>query len=80
MIDSKEGLPSKINLNLPQVSQVELPNLFGFKEESECLSIEEKIEGQEGRGREEREREAVLDGNLSLKYMNPSCFFTSIRK
>lgn len=59
------------------MSQAELPNLFGFKEESECISIEEKIEGeQEGR----EGREGVLDGNLSLKYMNPSCFFTSIRK
>ncbi len=47
MIDSKEGLPSKIKLNHLQVSQVELANLFSFKEESECLSIEDKIEGQE---------------------------------
>jgi hypothetical protein len=53
-----------------KLSSREASNGLKLDEDSECVSIEQKIEKNEKEGKD----------NISMKFMNPSCFFTSIRK
>lgn len=68
---SKERLGSRLNLNVSmrKLSSREAGNGLRLDDDSDCVSIEEKIE------KNEKERD-----NVSMKFLNPSCFFTSIRK
>lgn len=78
LIVTKEKLHSIMNLNM---TVNHLPLDMGqamFSEESdeedECVSIEHKITG------EIENPENNRDCNLSYKFMNPSCFFESMRR
>lgn len=68
-----------LNFSIQRLSLNDLPQMFNLKEEIEddCVSIEDKIEGVQ-RVEEKGDRRSE---RLSMKHlMNPSCFFTSIRK
>lgn len=77
MFGTKEKIHSLLNINfsanmLPQADM----GFMKFEEESdhdECVSIEHKIQG------EPAQTEGQRDG-LSYKFMNPSCFFESMKK
>jgi hypothetical protein len=58
-----------LNLSMRKLSSREANDLR-LNEDSDCVSIEEKIDRNEKDPRD----------NISMKFMNPSCFFTSIRK
>jgi hypothetical protein len=65
-----------LNFSLNRLPHGDMPDAQLEEEsESECVSIEHKMEGE----RLEM-TEPVRENHNSLRFMNPSCFFDSMRK
>jgi hypothetical protein len=79
LIATKEKLHSIMNINftvnnLPLDMGQAMFSEESAEEDDECVSIEHKITG------EIENPENNKDCNMSYKFMNPSCFFESMRR